>query len=342
MPNVNIAGLSAYAAERDTTLRGLPFLLLVEELKAAGITLTRHGVKQTITEVQRKGGISRPYTSAGVTDAKMSPELMKLMEIPIDPVLCYFESNDDITNYNKAEVAVNYGKVLDNKTFKHPWEQELKKVVATSIPEDALLSAYHGIRKDEGTTSLDAYNGIFKQKDNLIAAGYMSAGKGNYIATPALLEAGLATKAWTVAVDFLKALPLMMRRGSFNFKMSLDAVLKIQDACEAKYPYGGQVTQALLQERLRSATLCPGLNLMPTFLVGTGDYLEASVTDALEFSFAPDGSPFLNIRNIDRNPNIIQFWAQFMCATRINSYSAKKFACNDKVNTMPSSLFGDY
>jgi hypothetical protein len=343
MPNVNIAGLGAYAAERDTTLRGLPYLKLNEDLTAAGIGLSRYDTKHTINEMHRKGGVSRPYTSADVDlDAKMSPELMKLLEIPIDPVLCYFESIDDITNYDKAEVAVNYGRKLDNKTFKHPWEQEIRNVVAISVPEDALLSVYHGVRKDDGTTSLDAYNGLFKQRDNLIAGGYMSAGKGNYIATPALIEVGVATKAWTVAVEFLKQLPLAMKRGSFNFKLSLDACLKIQEACEAKYVYGGQVTQAILQDRLRSASMCPGLVLKPTFLVGTGDYLEASVDDALEFSFHPDGSPFLQIDKFGRNPNKIQFWAQYKCATRIRTFSSKKFVTNDKSNAMPSNLLGDY
>ena len=343
MANVNVAGLASYAAERDTTLRGLPYLKLLEELSAAGIGLSRNETKQTIAEMHRKGGLSRPYTSVSADlDAKISSELMKLLEIPIDPVLCYFESFDDITNYDKPELAVNYGKKLDNKTFKHPWEQEIRNVVGITLPEDSLLGVYHAVRKDDGTTSLDSYNGIFKQRDNMIATGYMSAGKGNYIATAALVEAGVATKAWTVAVEFLKQLPLSMKRGPFNFKMSLDACLKIQEACESKYVYGGQVTQAILQERLRAAAMCPGLVLKPTFLVGTGDYLEASVDVALEFSFAPDGSPFLKIRDYDRNPNKLQFWAQYKCATRIRTLSPKKFVTNDKSNTMPANLFGDY
>lgn len=344
MPNVNVTGLAAYAAERDTTLRGLPYLKLLEVLAAAGIGLSRNETKQTITEMHRKGGVARPYTSADVDlDAKISPELMKLLEIPIDPVLCYFESFDDITNYDKPELAVHYGKKIDNKTYKHPWEQEIRNVVGITIPEDSLLGVYHAVRKNDGTTSLDTYNGLFKQRDNLIAGGYMSAAKGNYIATPALTDAAKPTNAWDVAVAFLKALPLKMKMGTFNFKMSLDAYLKIQEAWEAKFPYSaGSATIPLIEEKLRNAALCQNMQLKPTMLVGMGDYLEASTEDCMEFSFAPDGSPFLRIRDYDRNPNKIQFWAQYKCATRIRTYSPNKFVTNDKSNSMPANLFGDY
>jgi len=267
---------------------------------------------------------------------------MKLADLPIEPVLAYFENFDNIMNFNKPEVAVLLGRPIDPSRPKHPFEAEIKGVVAQTLPEDVLLSAYFGVRKDGGTTALDTYNGIFKQKANLVVAGVLSEANGNYLPTGPLTEADRPTRAYDAIVDFLKAVPLTMKMGAFRLKLSLDAAQRAVMACEAKYPYSGPVTLAVLQDRLRSAAMCPGMALTPTFLVGSGDYLEASVDGATELSFAPDGSPFLDIRTPFRDKNVVQYWAQYLVATRISTISPKRFVCSQAVNTMPEKLFGDY
>lgn len=343
MPGVGISQLANYATERDMTLRGLPFLTLKEYLENAGISLSRYTTKEVKTELLRKGGLSRPYTTLDADkDSKMSAEIMKLADLPIEPVMAYFEHIDNIMNYNKPEVLVTLKRSLDVAKPKHPFEDDLKAVVSKTLPEDVLLSSYFGVRKDAGNTALDSYNGLFKQKSNLVVAGVLSEAAGNYLATPALIDNAKPTNAYDVVLSFLKRLPVKMTMGEFYLKMSPDAALKAMEACEAKYPYGGAISLEVLETRLRNAANCPNMKLRPTLLVGVGDYLEASVVGATELSFAPDGIPFLDVRSPFRDKNIIQFWAQYMVATRICTVSPTKFVCNQATNTMPTNLFGDY
>jgi hypothetical protein len=339
---VNIDGLSRAAITYNNLLRELPYFKLNEIAKNLRLNIISVQGEDVLISKRRKAGVLRPY-SPGLTLGN-EQELMKFFEAKLKPELTYAEINENITSYKEKKVVSNQGEMLDNKSKKHPLELIILRDMVISYAEDVAFQLFFAERDTAILSPSTAFTGFNPRLDILVAAGEISAAKGNLKTTGTfdLPADETDTDAYLKLVDFLSSAHPLMRKGEcllYAADKPLKAALK---AYTNIVRYHQNPTMEDMLNKLRSDVELPNLQVLRDPILGTGDRLLLMQPGNLDLGVNNEGDAgYVQVRNPYKDPNIVQYWIQAAYDTRVNDVHQKLFMMNEQVNT-GVNLAGDY
>jgi len=339
---INVTSLQRAAEKYQKDFKTLPYAILMPKMAKLGLRMIKVENKDILIEEQRKGGLTKPY-AAGVEHTASASEIKKLAEksLTVQPGYCALK--DHIMNYKEKQVLYDpSADTVNNKTKKHPQEKLIIMNKIKTVGEDiidALFSAERDIADESPQGLFDGYDTIL---DAAIAAGELSAALGNYIDSGALNAPTGETDyvAYTRLVDWLR---------SANTRFSQQSVLRLpigiyhncSDALQNKLKYK-DVVQSVFVEKLRQDAVMPNLDVITDDALGTGTRISLMEKGLLDFGMNTFGDErFVEVRNPYEDPNMAQFWLQFMAGCRVNSWHSKVLMINQGT-PVANALSGDY
>lgn len=341
MAAINIASITDEAKKRQKELRYLIWVMLMETLGELGINVKNVKGVDVIQEIQRKGGLMRPYVIG--TDPVGATELMKLSERELRLKTAYLEVIDNIKNYSSTPIMGNpFDNGAINQTKKHPLEKQILVNFVKTLKEDILDALMFGERNDVGTTPLATFDGFNTIIDDEVTATNISIAKGNLvntgaIATPAGDSDYLAVNS---LVDFVRAAESSLRRYNANFYITPSVYNFAIDALENKKKYKNANINDLetyINEKAGSK-----VKLIKHEVLGSGTRIMLMQPGNLDFGMDNfSDADFVQVRNIDHDPNIVRFWSQVDLGARINGLHKKVFQVNEQ-SAVAASISGDY
>ena len=343
MAIVNIESLTREAKRYNNVLRTLPYYDLNTAAAKLKLKILEVEGEDVLINRRRKAGILQPY-KIGMTVGE-EKELMKFFETKLKPELVFAEDYDDINSYKDKKVISNAGEFVNNKTKKHPLEFIILRDMVLSFTEDVYFNLFHAQRDEDVKSPATSFNGFYTKLNLLIAAGEVAEAKGNYRPTGAFdldVDNPDPSKNYYKMVEWLKSADPLLRRGEVYLYSAENPMNRVRDGFRQivksyDYPSMEQVI-----EKLRSDANIPGLQVITDEALGTGDQLMLTAPGQLDFGVGKyTDQQFVQVRNVDKNPNIVQFWVQSSYDTRINDVHRKLFMTNDQKNTV-LDLAGDY
>lgn len=327
---VSLDSLTRAAEVYNNVLRALPYFTFQEAARNLRLNILQVDGEHIEISKRRKSNFLRAYKPG--LDLGARSELLKFFESKLKPELVYAEINDNITNYRDKKVISNAGEPINNKTKKHPLEFLILRDYVISLAEDVVFNMFHAQRDFENKSAEGAFNGFFHKLDLLIANENISAENGNYVTTGTFDSDG---DDYQKMVDFLRKGHPMLRRAKevllYVAEGPLDAVTESFRTRVESHDYPSQ-EQVL--KKLRQDAKIPGLQIINDLALGTGDRLMLTVPGLLDLgvgNFTDD--EYIQVRNVEKDPNEVQFWAQAAYDTRIIDIHQKLFLTNEQKNT---------
>jgi len=340
MAVINFSSISDEAKKRQSELRYLPWIILLEVLKSLGINMKNVKGIDVITEAQRKGGLLRPYTVGGTPAA--ATEIIKLSERNLQLKKAYLQLIDNINNYASAPILNNPFDSGDiNQSKKHPLGKIILENNIKTFAEDVLDAMFFAERDDSGTTPLDIFDGFNTIIDDEVSAGNISTAKGNMVNTGTIASPGAGTfVALTQLVAFIRSADPALRRYKANMYITPNVYNYAIDSLENKMQYRDGDINAL--ERYLNEKCSSQITIKKHEILGSGTRIMLMEPGLLDFGFDNFGDfDFVQVRNIDTDPNIVRFWMQADMGVRLNG-THKKVLCINEQSAVASSISGDY
>lgn len=336
-PIVNVSGISQAAKTYDKVLRTLPMFSLQEAIAALGLNVLNVKDEDIITHLRRRAGGTKSYKVG--KELKEERNLLSFEESSLKPVLTYFEAQDNIQNYTEKKFDFQGGKPVDQIAKNHPLEYWILKTIVENHAEDVLYALFFGERDDESNEALGAFDGFYTKIDSLIEKGAIAAANGNYAETGAITApvGDESSGAYDTLVEFIgSSNPLLLSsRGGNPMLIAADSVLKAaRDDYRIKVKSFQRPTMNEFIEALREDTFAPGLEIKRHICLGTGSRLTLTKPGNLDFGWNTSAAAqFVDVRNISRDPNEVQYWLQAAYDTRLNDWHQKVFKTNEQTNT---------
>lgn len=340
MSAFDISSLQETAVKRQKDLKMLPYFIMAQVLGMHGVTLYP-GIqnKHVMTELQRKGGILKPYAAGQAVE---NSDVGKAQEMTLQVEKSYASVKENINNYKT--IGIGPGELLGkNKSKKHPWELTMITSIVKTFGEDVLDALFPSERDLLVKSPLGAFHGYDTLIDNFIAGGDIAVGKGNLVNTGV---GALAAPANDSDATCAKSL-LEFWRASHPLLRSAKTVLLVPSAIGDNYDdaYANlNRTKPVVDEFGR--TYLHGTNnkcsIVRSNIMGTGDRIMLMVPGLLHFGMDTDSDDdFVQVRTPYEDPNDIQFWIQADYGTRIASLHQKLFQINEGT-PVANALSGDY
>lgn len=342
---LNVAGLSQAAKEYDNILRILPAVALEATAKKLRLNVQRVENEHIIVNMRRKAGGTIPYAIG--TEFSAQTEIAKFFESSLKPELVAYEVNENITNYRENEVLVRAGATLDLKSKVHPQEQLILMAMVKSHAEDVTFAMFHAERDNAVLTPMTSMTGFYPALDLLVTAGHIAAGQGNLKTTGAFAAPvdGNDTDAYDNLVEFIGgANPILKStiNGAPQLLISLSALVNVRDAYRNKVKAFQMPTMSQVIDALKEDSFCPSLVVDTDESLGSGSKVILQKVGNMDLGFNTSKSEqFVQVRNIDRDPNVVQYWLEAAYGVRIRDVHKKVFQTNEQVNTR-IDLSGDY
>jgi len=339
---VNVESLQRASIQYDPILRTLPFMELRGRLAAMGIRFISSDKILKEVEMQRKGGLAKPYVPGATIEYE--DELMKLREAVLTPEWGKCCIKENIMNYEDVNVVSNSPENVDPVTKKHPLELIIIQNQVKTVNEDLLDALYFMERDADDKSPYGLANGINYLIDAEIADAKISAALGNLYATGAIVAP--ATSADTAAYDqlvaFVRSADRFLRRNGI-LKMTPKVYFYATDALKNKLKVNDVVQPSLFMQMLTADTDSPStMKLSVEDEMGSGDRVILTLPDNFDFSlWTESAGNFCQVRNPYEDPNDVQFWMQFKTGTRVRSIHRKSFLVNDGT-AVANQLSGDY
>lgn len=346
MASINIASLTLAAQKYQAQLQTLPFMILEPVAKELGINILEVNYKDTRTEYQRKGNLSRPYASGDDPDTLAVSEIGKAVERDLVVETSVLPLVENIRNYREKKIVSLGDNKVDNQSKKHPQEKLILESVIKTASEDIITCLYPGIRDSSNKSPIAMFDGFDECVNTDIAAGEIAAAKGNYIELGADPFAAPTSEtdytAYANLLIFLRASNKFLRKNGvlylpdtvlFNIMQALGNKLKYKDvfAADAFLTY------------LRGEADARNLQIVSHECMGTGDRISLMERGNMDLGLSTvNDHQFVQVRNIYTDPNLVQYWMQWDAGFRINSVQAKKFAVSDGTPVADITLSGEY
>lgn len=341
MSVINISGLIEEARTYQPDLRALPYAILMDELNRLGIALKQVANIDVITNIERKGGLLRPY-SPGMTVAN-GTEIAKLAQRELKVETAYLSLKDNIKNYQGAKVLNNpQAGTGINQTKEHPLNDLVTAQVVRTATEDVLDALFHAERDTTDLSPLGCFDGYFTIIDDEITAGTIAAANGNLVSTGAINPPADENDVTAInqLVAFVRSADRMLRRYPSLLYMTEKVYNAAIDALENKYKYK-DVDLKGLQNYINEKAGAK-LTIVVSDALGIGDMIVLTQPGNFDFGMNTFGDfDFVQVRQPYEDPNDIQFWLQADFGTRINSVHKKVFCLNDGTHTA-GTFAGDY
>lgn len=343
MAVINFDSLTSAAKQWDPILRTLPFRLLNDTAKRMRLNIVdvKSG-EHIIKNKRRKAGIIAPY-SAGLT-LNQSKELMKFLEASLKPEIVFAYVPDNVTNYEDINIMSNQGNPVDNKAKKHPLEYLVLKDIVTSFSEDIAFNLFTAQRDEEVLSPATSFNGFNYKLSVLKTAAEISIANHNLVESG---KFGLGTTQVPVddyqkLVDWLKSANFFLRQGEVILYCSEHVMNSVRKSYKTRVSAHMDPTFADTVTLLRDDANMPALQIITEPEFGTGSQLMLIKPGLLDIGTrnVTDGN-FVSVRNIEGDPNEVQFWVQAAYDTRIVDIHPKVFMVNEEINGL-NDWAGDY
>lgn len=340
---INYQNLSSAAKAWDPVLRTLPFRTLNEtakkmRLNIVDVTSGEHIIKNK----RRKAGIIAPY-SPGLT-LNQSVELMKFLEAKLKPEIVFANVPDNVTNYEEMNIISNQGNPVDNKSKKHPLEYLILKDVIISFSEDVAYNIFTAQRAEETLSPATSFNGFNYKLSVLKTATEISVGNKNLVNSGAFGTGTveLPVDDYQKLVDWLRQADFYLRQGDVILYASESVMNSVRKSYKERVKAFSDPTLEDTVKILRSDANMPGLQIVSEPEYGTGSQLMLIKPGLLDIGTRNinDGN-FVQVRNVDPDPNVVQFWVQTAYDTRIQDIHPKVFLINEQINSI-NDFAGDY
>ena len=340
---VNVDSLNRAAVKYNPIIQTLPFIMLEAVLSALDVNQLEVAAKDILMQLQRKSGIARPYT-ANATLA-FATEVGKITERPLEVKTSYAALKEHIQSYKDSKLVLNTPEAqkVDNQLKHHPLEVLIIQNKIKTISEDIVDYLFFGERDEvTGNSPADMFDGFNPLITAEITSGAIAAGKGNLVATGALVAPVNETDtiAWDRLVAFIRAAHPMLRKNCVLY-ITDGALFAAIDALGNKIHFKGVMEFDVFQKYLEGTTKSK-LKIISEPALGTGSRLMLTAPRSLDFGMNTKGdTSFCQVRAPYEDPNICQFWTQWDAGCRVRSIHEKEFQVNDQTNAaLP--LSGDY
>lgn len=342
---LNVAGLSEAAKTYDPILRVLPFVTLNGIAAKLKLNIQEVENEHVIVNMRRKAGGTIPYAIG--TQFNAQTEIAKFYESALKPELVAYEIQENITNYKDSKVLVAAGAKLDLKSKVHPQEQLILKSIVKSHSEDVAYAMFHAERDSAVLTPMTSMTGFYPALDLLVAAGNIAAGQGN-LAVTGQFSAPVDendSDAYDNMVEFIgSSNPFLLSSigGTPQLLAPLSVLKNVRAAYRNKVKAFQIPTMAQVIEALREDSFCPSLEAATDEALGSGNKVILQKVGNMDLGFNTSKSEqFVQVRNIDRDPNIVQYWLEAAYGVRIRDVHKKVFRTNEQTN-IRIDLSGDY
>lgn len=342
---IDITGLSQAAQKYQAVLQTLPFMVLEPVAKELGFNIIQVDYKDTRTEYQRKGNLSRPYASTDDPDDLAVSEIGKAVERHLTVETSVLPLVENIQNYRSKKI-VSLGSQVDPVTKKHPQERLILESVVRTASEDILTAIFPGERDNTNKSPLGMFDGIDTLADADVTAGNISAANGNYIELDddafAAPTSGTDTAAYDNLVSFLKQLNANLRKNGILY-LPETVLYNAMAALANKIQYKNVFSFDAFLTCLRGDAVAPNLTIVHHDIMGTGDRIYCMMPGNVDLGFNTlAASKFVQVRNPFKDPNLVQYWMQWDAGARINSVHKKNFAMSNGTPVQDITLSGDY
>jgi len=340
MSVVDISTLQETAVRRAKDLKTLAFAVMAPRLGAMGISLIENiQNKDVITNFERKAGIAKPYVVGTVEDGEVGKAIESVLEV----FLAYANVKDNIQNYKKIEVGpdVLIGK---NKSKKHPWQMVMLSSIAKTFGEDILYgSLFHAVRDATDRSPLGIFNGYHTILDSLVSDGDIAVSKGNYDTSIGEITAPTDESDHDAAdqiLAFYRLANKFLKDRPSNLIMSHELADIYDDAYRNMNRYKPEYDvygRTILHGSQNKCTIVRSSE------IGDGQRMILTTPGNLQFGTDKmDDANFVQVRNREEDPNIVQFWLQAQFGTRIRSFNKKELFINNQSEGNANALSGDY
>lgn len=340
--SVNVTSLNREAKDYDSTLRTLPYFTLEELIKKFKMNVLQISGEHIRTTFQRRSGIMKPYSTTVTEDN--SEEIGKVVESKLKTEMAYCQLVDSILNYKEVKVLSNAGEKIDNKTKKHPLERKILETVVRTWSEDVVDAAFFGERDTTDLSPLGSFDGFETKILGLISDGEISAAKGNLINSGEITDPANNedTDALDAVVTWFKSLNPKLRKQHMIWMVPETVLFRVLASLDNKMHNRVVVTMQHLVDYLKTHAWAQKLDIVSDTALGTGQRWYVTVPGNMDFGMntMTDGQ-FVQVRNIHKDPNLVQFWIQAEYGTRWIEWHPKMFACNEQA-AIANSLSGDY
>lgn len=344
MATVNFEGLSSAAKRWDPVLRTLPFIQLNDTAKRMKLNIMNvKSGEHIIKNKRRQAGILAPY-SVGLT-LDQNKELMKFVEASLKPEIVFANVPDNVTNYEEIDILSNQGNPVDNKSKKHPLEFLILRDIVTSFSEDVAFNLFHAQRDEDVLSPSTAFNGfnyklsLLKTVEQISEANKNLVNSGKFGVIP---TEGDARDDYQALVDWLKQSNYFLRRSESLLYASETVMNAVRKSYKERVKAHTDPTFEDTVRLLRDDANMPRLQIITEPEYGTGSQLMLTIPGQLDVGTrnTSDGD-FVSVRNVEKDPNEVQFWVQSAYDTRIRDIHPKEFMINEEINSI-NDWAGDY
>jgi hypothetical protein len=339
MASVDITSLLRAAIQYQKDIKFLPYAVMAAVLGEHGINLFP-GVQNEDRMITflRKQGVAKPYHTAVTPSAS---DVGKVVESILKVETAYAYINDNIKNYKEKFVITPNEMLGSNKTKKHPLEMEIISAIVKTFSEDILDALFNATRNTADETPMGLFDGFETKVLAKIVSGEIAAEEGNYVDSgefAAPVDANDVT-AYNRLRDWVRqADPYLLKQA--DLILPLQVARYCMDALKNKTAQKA-ATFIDFQEYLREDT-SSNIRLVKSRYMGTGDRLYLTASGNMDFGMNSLGDEaFVQVRNINVDPNIVNFWIQAEYGVRWRSVHKKTFFTNQGSLTA-NALSGDY
>jgi len=339
MATITVTNLTRAAVKYQKDIKMLPYAVLAVVLAEHGINLFP-GVqyKDIIVSFLRKQGIAKPYF-VGMTPA--DSDLGKIEESELVVEKAYASVSDNIWNYVQKILVTPDEMLGKNKTKKHPFEVQTMMSIIRTFGEDIIDALFHAERDTGDASPMGLFDGFETKVLAAISSGDITGGKGNYLETEAIIAPTSATDTtpYDILRDWLRAAnPYLLKDGNLLLPRSI--ARHAMDGLKNKTAQKA-ATFIDFMEYLND-DVDGNLKLARSLPMGSGDRMYLTAPGNMDFGMNTLGDDtFVQIRNINADPNIVNYWIQADYGTRWRTFHEKKFFTNDGTLTS-NQLSGDY
>lgn len=337
-PTVDITTLSESAIVYQKDLQTLPFAILRNILGVHGFNMMPNiQNKHVLSSFERKRGIAKPYATAGTVE---NSDLGKAIQRTLEVFPAYASVKDNIKNYKT--IAIGPDDLLGkNQSKKHPWELVMLQSVVRTFTEDIADALFAAERDEDDHSPMGLFDGIDAIIAADIAGGLIAVGKGNYVATEALVaptsESDYA--CFTRLLEFYRAAHPQLKAVPTLLYVPVGIAEAYSDAYFNRFrqkPTMDEYNRTILEG---TGGKC---KIVGSEYMGTGDRIILSVPGNIDFGMNTESDDqFVQVRNPYEDPNFVQFWIQADYGLRIRSVHEKSFQVNDGTPAA-AALSGDY
>jgi hypothetical protein len=343
MSAINFEKLTSAAKTWDPVLRTLPFYTINDTASRMRLNIVNvPNGEHIIKNKRRKAGIIAPY-SPGLTLGQ-SKELMKFLEASLKPEIVFAEVPDNVTNYDDMFIVSNQGNAVDNKSKKHPLEYLILRDIVTSYGEDIAFNLFTAQRDEEVLSPATSFNGFNYKLSTLKAATEVSLANKNLVNSGAFGTgtAEVPVDDYQKLVDWLRQANRFLAQGEVILYASEFVMYNVRKSYKERVKAHTDPTFEDTVTLLRDDANIRGLQVISEPEYGTGSQLILIKPGLLDIGMRNvTDQQFVSVRNIEKDPNEVQFWVQSAVDTRIQDIHPKVFMTNDQINTV-ENLAGDY